>query len=107
LPVNTSVSQGVTILQGAINQQLFPTSGTAAPSVVVKGTADGEYVCYNRKLWQMRLRMWQISVRWSARLMRPQRVRRPVWWRRPNVGGSGGSAAPVTPPAAGLPPSSA
>jgi PE-PPE domain len=44
LPVNTSVSQGVTILQSAINQQLFPTSGTAAPSVAVLGYSQSAVI---------------------------------------------------------------
>jgi hypothetical protein len=44
LPVNMSVSQGVTILQSAINQQLFPTSGTAAPSVAVLGYSQSAVI---------------------------------------------------------------
>jgi len=44
LPVNTSVSEGITILQSAINQQLFPTSGTGAPSVAVLGYSQSSVI---------------------------------------------------------------
>jgi hypothetical protein len=44
LPANTSVSQGITILQSAINQQLFPTSGTGAPSVAVLGYSQSSVI---------------------------------------------------------------
>jgi hypothetical protein len=44
LPVNTSVSEGITILQTAINQQLFPTSGTGAPSVAVLGYSQSSVI---------------------------------------------------------------
>jgi PE-PPE domain/PE family len=44
LPVNMSVSEGITILQSAINQQLFPTSGTGAPSVAVLGYSQSSVI---------------------------------------------------------------
>ena len=44
LPVNTSVSEGITILQTTINQQLFPTSGTGAPSVAVLGYSQSSVI---------------------------------------------------------------
>jgi hypothetical protein len=44
LPLDTSVSQGVTILESAINQQLFPTVGTASPSVAVLGYSQSAII---------------------------------------------------------------
>jgi PE-PPE domain-containing protein/PE family protein len=44
LPVTTSVSQGVTILQNTINSELFPTSGTGVPSVSVLGYSQSAVI---------------------------------------------------------------
>jgi hypothetical protein len=46
LPLNTSVSQGVTILQDAINQQLFPTNPNVTPqgSVAVLGYSQSAII---------------------------------------------------------------
>ncbi len=44
LPLNTSVSEGLTILQNTINQELFPTSGTAVPSVSVLGYSQSAII---------------------------------------------------------------
>jgi hypothetical protein len=44
LPVTTSVSEGVTILESTINQQLFPTTGTGVPSVSVLGYSQSAII---------------------------------------------------------------